>query len=112
MVSNIKACYYKCQAKLKSIIDTTMSYHVDIYHLDYHNRVLLNDSEIILQNYINASYINGPLDEDKNMFIATQGPLHNTIEQFWTLLFNKNIKLVIMLSKLSENGRVFDINLD
>jgi protein tyrosine phosphatase len=40
------------------------------------------------------------------MFIATQGPLSNTIENFWNLIINKKIKLVIMLSQLKENGRV------
>ena len=47
----------------------------------------------------------GPLEEDKNMFIAAQGPLPNSKEKFWKLIVNKKIKLIIMLTQLNENGR-------
>ncbi len=90
-----------------------MFYHVQLFDLDNYNRVLLNDSENVSQNYINASYIHGSLqDEEYKMFIATQGPLHSTIEKFWKLILSKNIKLVIMLSLLSENGRVYAFNIE
>lgn len=55
--------------------------------------------------YVNASYIDGPFQEDKNAFIATQGPLENTIAKFWKLCFNQNIKLVLMLCSFEEEGR-------
>jgi protein tyrosine phosphatase len=45
------------------------------------------------------------LPEDKELFISTQGPLHTTIETFWKIIIKKNIKLVIMLSNLEEQGR-------
>ena len=78
------------------------------HNTDSHNRVHINNSENISQNYINASYINGPLNNDKNMFIATQGPLQHTIQRFWELIITQKIKLIIMLAQLSENGRVYN----
>jgi protein tyrosine phosphatase len=62
--------------------------------------------EKISKNYINASHISGPIaEEDDNIFIATQGPLLSTIETFWRMIINKNIKLIIMLSNIQEEGR-------
>jgi protein tyrosine phosphatase len=86
-----------------------MFYHVYNINSDNHNRVYLNDSENFSENYINASFINGPLDDDKNMFIATQGPLNNTKSKFWQMIMKQNIKLIIMLSHITENGRVIYI---
>jgi protein tyrosine phosphatase len=54
----------------------------------------------------------GPLEEDSDMFIATQGPLPHTCEHFWNLILNKNIKLIIMLAQVKENGRVNRNNSD
>jgi len=45
-------------------------------------------------------------DEHKNLFIATQGPLKNTIEAFWLMLINNESNLIITLSKTREDGRV------
>ena len=36
-------------------------------------------------------------------FIATQGPLESTIEDFWTMCYNYDIKIIVMLCKLDEN---------
>lgn len=57
-------------------------------------------------NYINASYIDGPLEEDNKLFIATQAPIKSTMENFWNLIFDKKISLLIMLCNLIEDGRV------
>ena len=63
----------------------------------------LNIQEKNLDNYINASYIDGPIKTEEKLFIATQGPLKETIPSFWKMIYNHKIKLVIMLSsKLEE----------
>jgi len=41
------------------------------------------------------------------MFIACQGPLSNTTEDFWNMINTLNVKLVIMLCELQEEGMVF-----
>ena len=58
----------------------------------------LNIKEKNLDNYINASYIDGPIKKESKLFIATQGPLKETIPSFWKMIYNHKIKLVIMLS--------------
>jgi protein tyrosine phosphatase len=44
--------------------------------------------------------------DHKDLFIATQGPLKNTIESFWLTLINNESSLIIALSKSTEDGRV------
>lgn len=44
--------------------------------------------------------------EHNGLFIATQGPLKNTIESFWLMLINNESSLIIALSKSREVGRV------
>jgi protein tyrosine phosphatase len=80
--------------------------------LDAFNTVYIDDNEEDKENsYNNASYIDGPLPEDKKLFIATQGPISTTVETFWKMILNKKVKLIIMLTKLVEDNRVSVMNL-
>ncbi|XP_078657139.1 receptor-type tyrosine-protein phosphatase F-like isoform X2 [Branchiostoma floridae x Branchiostoma belcheri] len=54
-------------------------------------------------DYINASFIDGYRQRDG--FIATQGPLTNTIETFWRMIWHWESYSIVMLTELEENGR-------
>jgi len=63
-----------------------------------HNKILINTEN----KYINAS----PINIIKNkFFIATQGPLAHTIEDFWTMIDENNCKVIIMACNLIEEGK-------
>ena len=62
------------------------------------NKVPLNNN-----NYINASFINIP---NEHSFIATQGPLDTTISDFWEMIIDYNVSVIIMLCNLKERNKI------
>lgn len=64
-----------------------------------HNTLKMNNKS----KYINASPIN--IEGKKNLFISTQGPKPETIEDFWTMVYDYNSNVIVMLCKLLEGGR-------
>ncbi|KAE8597572.1 hypothetical protein XENTR_v10016516 [Xenopus tropicalis] len=66
-------------------------------------RVLLQGED----DYINASYVNMEIPSTNivNKYVATQGPLPHTCEQFWQMVWEQKLSIIIMLTTLTERGR-------
>jgi protein tyrosine phosphatase len=73
---------------------------------DDSTRVILTDSEG--GDYINANFVNMEIPGSGvvNRYIATQGPLPNTVEDFWQMVHESQSSLVVMLTTVVERGRV------
>ncbi|CAH0548898.1 unnamed protein product [Brassicogethes aeneus] len=56
------------------------------------------------QSYIHANYIKGP-DYTETTYIATQGPMAHTCQDFWEMVWFTNCKCIVMLTNLIEKGR-------
>lgn len=56
--------------------------------------------------YINANYIKG-INNVEKQYIATQGPIPESIDDFWHMIWTNNVGIVIMLCALCDRGRVF-----
>ncbi|XP_050003681.1 tyrosine-protein phosphatase non-receptor type 7 [Alexandromys fortis] len=52
-------------------------------------------------DYINANYIRG-YDGQEKVYIATQGPMPNTVADFWEMVWQEEACLIVMLTQLRE----------
>ena len=72
-----------------------------------HTRVrLLQRNEDIYDSYINANYINSSTLRNDQLFIATQGPLESTVENFWRMVDQEKVSLIVMLTHTKEHTKV------
>ncbi|KAG1874178.1 protein-tyrosine phosphatase-like protein, partial [Suillus tomentosus] len=69
-----------------------------------HARVHTPHDPSPVDDYVNASYVQ-PLGTRKR-YIATQGPLPATFVDFWTLVWEQNVHVIVMLTREIENAMV------
>ncbi|XP_064386156.1 uncharacterized protein LOC135334774 isoform X2 [Halichondria panicea] len=78
------------------------------------NIAVYDDNLLVLQpipgqedcqsDYINACYVDGYKKPKK--FIATQGPLPQTLVDFWRLMWQERPPIIVMLTNLKENNKI------
>ncbi|XP_051819935.1 tyrosine-protein phosphatase non-receptor type 5 isoform X2 [Antechinus flavipes] len=68
-----------------------------------HSRVCLTspDQDDPLNSYINANYIRGYGGEEK-VYIATQGPIVNTVSDFWRMVWQEHAPIIVMITNIEE----------
>ena len=67
-----------------------------------YNNVVANNTTIVklsTNKYVNANFVCG------GRYISCQAPLSHTIEDFWTMIWDQNVPVIIMLTKYEENGK-------
>lgn len=71
---------------------------------------LIDDSTCVplgeSKDYISASYIRIVNSGEEYFYIATQGPLPTTIEDFWQMVWENNSNVIAMITREMENGVV------
>lgn len=69
-----------------------------------HTRVKIAEVEEGHDDYINASFLTPLLS--KKTYIATQGPMPSTFQDFWKVAWEQNSRVVVMLTREQEMGRI------
>lgn len=85
--------YDHTRVKLPGTVDTPVQVAPETTHKKPHN----SDCD-----YINASYITARGTPIR--YIATQGPLPDTFNDFWHVVWDKRIPVIVMLTAVDEGG--------
>ena len=114
---------YQLVRKINAPIDHNMYRLITHYNADDHSRVRLNEIPGRPgSDYINANYIDvrSHFKEVTSIltlhhlqgyklekgFIATQGPVPDSVPDFWRMIWEQNTATIVMVTNLEEKGRV------
>ncbi|XP_050721282.1 tyrosine-protein phosphatase non-receptor type 9-like isoform X5 [Eriocheir sinensis] len=77
--------------------------YTDVLCFDRTRVVLAAEDEEGTTDYINANYVDGY--KQKRAFISTQGPLPGTFGDFWRMIWEQKVCVVVMTTRAVERGR-------
>jgi len=100
-------CSYKAEdVTTKSASDpknSSKNRYRDVLPFD-HSRIKLHEiSNTFHSDYINASFISD-VNPRQPEYIATQAPLDNTVADFWQMVWEQGVAVIVNLTKLSDVG--------
>lgn len=112
--AHLQACRITQSQMVKSCkvahdnVNMSKNRYMDVIPFDQ-NRVILNpckDYRASARGYINASFITTSSSENISRFIATQGPLPHTYEDFWEMVIQQHCPVIVMLTRLVDDYKI------
>uniref|UniRef100_A0A7N8YJF5 Tyrosine-protein phosphatase non-receptor type 9 n=1 Tax=Mastacembelus armatus TaxID=205130 RepID=A0A7N8YJF5_9TELE len=85
-----------------SVYNQERNRYGDVLCLDQ-TRVRLKPRRNERSDYINASFMDGY--KQKNAYIGTQGPLEKTYGDFWRMVWEQNVLVIVMTTRTDEGSR-------
>lgn len=73
-----------------------------------HTRVILEggDPNVVGSDYANANYVSGEVPGSERHYIATQGCLPITVDDYWKMVWQESTRVIVMTTNELERGRV------
>ncbi|CAM1510517.1 Fc.00g008520.m01.CDS01 [Cosmosporella sp. VM-42] len=93
----------KCPVQLCGVEKGGKNRYKDILPFE-HARVKLKDKPEGSCDYVNASHLQA--SRSNKRYIATQGPLPATFEDFWSVIWEQDVRVVVMLTAETEGGQL------
>lgn len=59
---------------------------------------------IVGSDYINADFVEGY--KGRKLYICAQGPMANTVSDFWRMIYEHKVSVVVMLTGIEEQGKI------
>jgi len=72
--------------------------------IDDFSRVTLSELGVPGSDYINANFIRGA--SGSSVYIASQGPLPHTVNDFWRMVVECEVQVIVMACNEHESGKV------
>ncbi|XP_027365953.1 protein-tyrosine-phosphatase PTP1 [Abrus precatorius] len=97
----------RCTVALDAV-NLSKNRYTDVLPFDK-NRVVLKSStdyRPAALGYINASFVSTSSSGNVSQFIATQGPLPHTYEDFWEMIIQCHCPAIVMLTRLVDNYKM------
>lgn len=71
---------------------------------DFENEADEIEEDLLENDYIHANYVDGY--KQKHAYISTQGPLEETIEDFWLMIWQQTVLSIAMTTKVVESKKL------
>eukprot|EP01127_Copromyxa_protea_P010014 TRINITY_DN2407_c0_g1_i3.p1 TRINITY_DN2407_c0_g1~~TRINITY_DN2407_c0_g1_i3.p1 ORF type:complete len:390 (+),score=71.63 TRINITY_DN2407_c0_g1_i3:35-1204(+) len=85
---------------------TSASAPENLAHNRYPNVLALEDTRVKLTDqYINANWIDGYHRNSKRAYIATQAPLEESFDRFWSMVWHSRAGVIVMLTNFVESQK-------
>ncbi|GMT12045.1 hypothetical protein PFISCL1PPCAC_3342 [Pristionchus fissidentatus] len=68
------------------------------------SRVSLTPTKSNPYGYVNASHVEIVVGPRRHAFILAQAPLRDTIDDFWSAVWQKDVRVIVMLSEVTLDG--------
>ncbi|KAM4060680.1 protein-tyrosine phosphatase domain-containing protein [Hirsutella rhossiliensis] len=92
-----------CKFQLSGVEKGGKNRYKDILPFD-HARVRLQNRPAGACDYVNASHLSASRSHKR--YIATQGPLPATFDDFWSVIWEQDVRVIVMLTAESEGGQL------